>query len=65
MVKNLPANAGDIRDTGSIPGSAGLLDEGMAIHPSILAWRIPSIEESGGLRSMGIRVRHDRGNSAQ
>ena len=81
MVKNLPANAGDVRDDGSIPGSgrspwrrdgcplqcswASLvaqlvknlpavretwvrslgwedpLEEGMATHSSILAWRIP------------------------
>ena len=33
----------------------------MATHPSILAWRIPRTEESGGLQSMGSqRVRHDR-----
>ena len=34
-------------------------EEGMAIHSSILAWRIPMAEESGGLQSMGLqRVRH-------
>ena len=32
----------------------------MATHSSILAWRIPWTEESGGLPSMGShRVRHD------
>ena len=32
----------------------------MATHSSILAWRIPWIEEHGGLQSMGLqRVRHD------
>ena len=41
VVKNLPANAGDIRDMGSIPGSGNPLEEGMATHSSILAWRIP------------------------
>ena len=41
VVKNLPANAGDIRDTGSIPVWGGSLQEGMATHSSILAWRIP------------------------
>ena len=41
MVKNLPANAGDIRDAGSISGSEDPLGEGMATHTSILAWRIP------------------------
>ena len=29
------------------------LEEGMAIHSSILAWEIPWTEELGGLRSMG------------
>ena len=36
MVKNPPANAGDIRDLGSIPRSGRSLKEGMAIHSSIL-----------------------------
>ena len=40
MVKNLPANAGDIRDEGSIPGGEDLLGEGVATCSSILAWRI-------------------------
>ena len=32
----------------------------MATHSSILAWRIPWIEEPGGLQFMGLqRVRHD------
>ena len=36
------------------------LEKGMAIHFSILAWRIPWTEESGGLQSMGShRVGHD------
>ena len=62
MVKppNPPASAGDIRDTGSIPGSARFLKEGTATHPSILAWRIPQTEEPSGLWSMGSqKVRHD------
>ena len=29
------------------------LEEGMATHSSIIAWRIPWTEESGGLQSMG------------
>ena len=29
------------------------LEEGMATHPNILAWRIPETEEPGGLQSMG------------
>ena len=36
------------------------LEEEMATHSSILAWRIPWTEESGGLRSIGLhRVGHD------
>ena len=30
------------------------LEEGMATHPSILAWRIPWTEEPDGLQSMGV-----------
>ena len=36
------------------------LQESMATHSSILAWRIPWMEEPGGLQSMGSqRIRHD------
>ena len=49
MVKNLPANEGDIRDVGSILGLGRSLEEGMATHSSMLAWRIPWSEEPGGL----------------
>ena len=36
------------------------LEESRATHSSILAWKIPWTEESGGLQSMGLqRVRHD------
>ena len=36
------------------------LEEGMATHSSILAWRIPWTEEPGGLRSIASqRVRHN------
>ena len=31
------------------------LVEGMATHSSILAWRVPRTEESGGLQSMGLQ----------
>ena len=56
MVKNLPANTGDIRDMGSIPGSGNPLEKGMAIHSSILAWEIPWMEEPGRLQSMGMKT---------
>ena len=37
-----------------------LLEEGMATHSSILAWKIPWAEEPGGLQSLGLqRVGHD------
>ena len=40
MVKNPSANAGDIRDLGSIPRLGRSLEEGMATHSSSLVWRI-------------------------
>ena len=52
MVKNLPAMRSlDWDDP---------LEKGMATHSSILAWKIPWAEETGGLQSMGSqRVRDD------
>ena len=54
MVKNPPlpplSNPGDL---GSILAWEDPLEEGMATHFSILAWRIPWTEEPGGLQSMG------------
>ena len=41
VVKKPPANAGDVRDTGSIPVWEDPLEEGIALHSSILAWRTP------------------------
>ena len=41
VIQNLPANPGDIRDTGLIPGQEDPLEEGLPTHTSILAWRIP------------------------
>ena len=64
--KNLPANAEDVRDMGSIPGLGRPLEEGMATHSSILAWRIPWTEEPEGLQSMGSqRVRHNLATKQQ
>ena len=35
-------------------------EKAMAPHSSTLAWKIPWMEEPGGLQSMGLlRVRHD------
>ena len=60
VVKNLPANAGDSRDTGSIPGSGRSPGVGNG-NSSILVWRIiPWTEEPGRLQSMGSqRVGHN------
>ena len=49
VVKNFPANAQDVGGMGSILGSGRFLEEGMATHSSILAWRIPWTEEPGVL----------------
>ena len=50
-------NAGD---PGSFPGWGRSPGGGMAIHTSILAWRIPWTEEPDGLQSIGShRVRHN------
>ena len=60
VLKNAPANAGDIRDVGLIHGQEDPLEEGMATHSSILAWRIPWTEEPGGLQSIASqRIRHN------
>ena len=57
VVKNLPVNAGD---RSLILGPGRSLEEEMATHFSVLAWRIPWTEESGGLQSMGSqRAGHD------
>ena len=50
VLKNLLVSAGGIRNTGSILGQEDPLEEGMATHSSILAWRIPWTEEPGGVQ---------------
>ena len=41
-------------------GQKDPLEEGMATHPSLLAWRIPWTEEPGRLQSIrSQKVRHD------
>ena len=60
MVKNVPANAGDAEDPGSIPGCEDPVEKGMENHSSILAWGIPRTEEHGWLNSWGHKEsRHD------
>ena len=59
-VKNLPTNAGDVRDWARSLGLEDPLEKGMASHSSILAWRIPWTEEPSELQSLGLqRVRHN------
>ena len=48
-VKNLLANAGDIKMWVRSLGWEDPLEEGMATHSSILAWRILWTEKPGGL----------------
>ena len=60
MVENLPTNAGDAKDTGSILGSGIYDGVGRGNPLSILAWKIAWTEEPGGLQSLGLqRVRRD------
>ena len=51
-VKNLPAMQES--QVGNL-GQEDPLEKGMAIHYSILAWRIPWTEESGGLQSLRLQ----------
>ena len=53
VVKNPPASGGDLRDTGSIPGSGRSPGEGNGNPLSLLAWRIPWTEEPGGYSPWG------------
>ena len=52
MIKNPPTSAGV-----EVPslGWEDPLEKEMAIHSSILAWRIPWTEEPGGLQSMELQ----------
>ena len=66
MVRNIPANPGDARDVGSIPGlerasrkgicyTLQYSEKALTTHSSTLAWKIPWTEEPGRL----LRVGHD------
>ena len=60
VVKNQPANAGDIRTRVRTQGQGDSLEEEMATHSSILDWKIPWTEQSDGLQSLGSqRVGHN------
>ena len=58
-VENPPANAGRCKTWLQPLRWEDPLEEGVATHSSILAWRIPWTEELGRLQSMGLHmVRH-------
>ena len=60
MVKKQPANAGDLRDAVQSLGWEDPLEEGMATHSSIFAWKIPWTEEPDDLPFMwSQRFGHD------
>ena len=60
MVKNSPANAGDPRDVGLIPGSRRSPGGGHDNPLQYSSWRIPGTEEPGRPQSIVLyRVRHD------
>ena len=52
--KELTCSAGDTGDVGLILGGEDPLEKGMATHPSVLTWRIPWTEESGGATVHGV-----------
>ena len=57
VVKNPSDNTGDVEMRVLSLGQEDPLEEDMATHFSILAWRIPRTEEPGGLRSVGSKKR--------
>ena len=60
VAKNLPAMQEPQETQFRSLGREDPLEEGMATHCSILAWKIPWTEKPGGLQSMGSqRVGHD------
>ena len=60
MVKNMPAVQKTQEVWVQFQDREDAREERMAAHSSILAWRIPSTEETGGLQFTGSqRVRHD------
>ena len=58
VVKNPPANAGDIRDGVCSLGQEDLLEEGTETHPSLLDWRIPV--DRGAWQTTAHRVAKSR-----
>ena len=54
VVKNPPLSVRDTIDKGLILGWEDPLEQKMATHSSIHAWKIPWTEEPGRLQSMGL-----------
>ena len=66
MVMSLLANVGDLRDTGSIPGSGRSPGRGHGNPVQYSCQKNPWTEEPGGLQSIASqRVGHDLGDLAQ
>ena len=55
VVKNLPANAGDVRDAGLVPALEDTLEKEMAAHSRTLAWRIPWMGGLVGYSPWGLK----------
>ena len=60
VVKNPPANAGDVRDMGSIPGLGRSPGGGKGNHSGILTWRIPMDRAAWGATVHGVAKRQTR-----
>ena len=56
MVKNLSTMQETQEMVSSVPGMGRSLEEEMATHSSIFAWRIPWTEKPGGLQSMSMHA---------
>ena len=66
VVKNLPANVGDVRDAGSIPGLVRSLGGKHSYPLQYPCLENPCTKETGGLQSIRLwRVRHNWSNLAQ
>ena len=63
MVKNPPVNSGDVRDSGSIPGSGRSPEKGMATHSGILPGTSHGQRSLAGFSLRVRRARHDLAHS--
>ena len=53
LVRSPPANAGDERETGFLPGSERAHGIGNGNPPVFITWKIPRTEKHGGLQFTG------------